>query len=143
MHTRIKVAVIACALSGIFVGVWRELADQRTAVDAADCNVRDALSNCAIVPPLGIPAGDLVFAEPELASAPANDGALAIIRFVPKAEAGDITEFLAANSITMVDGPKLGGMYTVRLPEAGKTKSDLIKRIQVETAIVDFIASVQ
>jgi hypothetical protein len=34
-------------------------------------------------------------------------------------------------------------MYTVRLPETGQKKNDLIKRIAVETAIVDFIAAVQ
>jgi hypothetical protein len=142
MRTGLKVAVIAFALSGISIGVWRGVADQR-AIDAADCNIQDPLSPCAPVPPLGIPAGDLVFTEPELASARVADGALASIRFAPKAEAGDITEFLAANSLRMVDGPKVGGMYTIRLPEAGKTKGDLIKRLQVETAIVDFIAAVQ
>jgi len=31
----------------------------------------------------------------------------------------------------------------VRLPEIGKKKADLIKRIALETAIVDFIATVQ
>src|SRR3981081_3437781 len=116
MRTGLKVAAIACALSGISVGVWRGLADQNAEIDRADCNIQDPLSPCAPEPPLGIPAGDLVFAEPELASARVNDGSLAIIRFAPTAAAGDITEFLAANSITMVDGPKVGGMYTVRLP---------------------------
>jgi hypothetical protein len=125
------------------VGVWRGLADQGSATEQADCNSQDPLAACAPVPPLGIPAGDLVLAEPELASARVGDGALAIIRFVPQATAADITEFLAANSMTMADGPMTGGMYTVRLPESGRTKSDLIKRLQIETAIIDFIASVQ
>jgi hypothetical protein len=43
----------------------------------------------------------------------------------------------------VVDGPKSGEMFTVRLPETGKKKNDLIKRIQLETAIIDFIATVQ
>ncbi len=142
MRTGLKIAAIAFALSGITVGVWRGLGDQR-AIGRADRNIQDPLSPRAPVPPLGIPAGDIAFTEPELASARVNDGALATIRFVPKAAAGDITEFLAANSLRMVDGPKVGGMYTIRLPEAGRTKGDLIKRLQIETAIVDFIAAVQ
>jgi hypothetical protein len=143
MHSRFKIAAIALALTGVSVGVWRGLVEQRAAVVGADCNSADPLSSCAAEPNFGIPAGDLVVAEPELASAPAHDGALAIIRFAPKAAAADITEFLDANSITMVDGPKSDGMYTVRLPQAGKSKSDLIRRLQIETEIVDFIASVQ
>jgi hypothetical protein len=142
MHTRFKIAAAALVLCGIFAIAWRGLADQRATIDSAGCNIADPLSACD-GPKLGIPAGDLVVTEPELASAPPNDGTLAIIRFAPKAIAADITEFLDAYSITMVDGPKSGGMYTVRLPQAGKTKSDLIKRLQIETAIVDFIASVQ
>jgi hypothetical protein len=142
MRTGLKMAAVACALCGVFVGVWRGLAEQKSAIDRADC-IRDPLSACAPEPPLGIPVGDLVYAEPELASAPVNDGTLAIIRFAPKAQAADITEFLAANSLRVVDGPKVGGMYTIRLPEAGKTRGDLIRRLQLETAIVDFIATVE
>jgi hypothetical protein len=134
-------AAVALALSGISVVTWRGLADQRAA--NADCNFADPLSSCADGPKLGIPARDLTGAEPKLASARVNDGTLAVIRFAPKALAADITEFLDAYSITMVDGPKGGGMYTVRLPQAGRTKNDLIKRLQIETAIVDFIAGVQ
>jgi hypothetical protein len=141
MHTRLKIAAVALALSGILVVAWRGLADQRAF--NADCNFADPLSSCADGPKLGIPAGDLVVTEPELASARVNDGTLAVIRFAPQAVAADITEFLDAYSITLVDGPKTGGMYTVRLPQTGKTKNDLIKRLQIETAIVDFIAGVQ
>jgi hypothetical protein len=142
MHTRFKIAAAAFVLCGIFVVAWRGLADQRAAIDNADCNIADPASSCDR-PKLSILAGDLVVTEPELASARVDDGALAVIRFAPTAIAADITEFLDAYSITMVDGPKSGGMYTVRLPQAGKTKSDLIRRLQIETAIVDFIASVQ
>jgi hypothetical protein len=143
MRTGLKVAAVTFALSGISIGVWRGLADTQSENERGDCVIPDPLSACAPTPPLGIPAGDLVFAEPELASAQVDDGRLAIIRFAPKATAGDITEFLTANSVTMADGPKIGDMYTVRLPETGRTKGDLIKRLQLETTIVDFIASVQ
>jgi hypothetical protein len=144
MRTRYKIAVMAFSLSGIAIGVWGGLAVQSTTIDRADCNIHDPLSPCATRPELGIPAGDLlVVGGPELASAGASDDNLAIIRFATKAEAADITAFLVAHKATMVDGPRMGGLYTVRLRETGKAKADLIKQMQAQSAIVDFIATVQ
>jgi hypothetical protein len=144
MRTRYKIAVMALALSGIAIGAWRGLSVQSTIIDRADCNTRDPLGPCAIQPPLGIPAGDLLLiGEPELASAAAGDDNLAIIRFAPKAEAADITAFLMANKASLVDGPRMTGLYTMQLHETGKAKLDLIKRMQAQSAIVDFIATVQ
>ena len=68
---------------------------------------------------------------------------LAIIRFAPKAEAAEITAFLLAHKAALVDGPRMGALYTMQLHETGKAKLDLIKRMQAESAIVDFIATVQ
>jgi hypothetical protein len=79
----------------------------------------------------------------ELASAGVTDGTLAVIRFAPKADAADITKFLLANKASMIDGPKSGGIYTIRLSETGKAKDDLIKRMQTQSTIVEFIATVQ
>jgi hypothetical protein len=81
--------------------------------------------------------------RPEMASADDSDGTLAAIRFVPKAEAAEITRFLAANKASMIDGPIVGGIYTIRLPETGKAKEDHIKQMQAQTAIVEFIATKQ
>jgi hypothetical protein len=144
MRTRYKIAVMALALSGIAIGAWRGLSVQSTIIDRADCSTRDPLGPCATQPPLGIPAGDLLLiGEPELASAAASDDNLAIIRFAPKAEAADITAFLMANKASLVDGPRMTGLYTMQLHETGKAKLDLIKRMQAQSAIVDFIATVQ
>lgn len=143
MRTGLKVAAIVLVVSGVSIGLWRGLAVQESASDQIDCNIQAPLPPCTGQQHFGTPAHDLVITEPELASARANDGTLASIRFAPKAAAADITEFLVANSISLVDGPKSGGMYTVRLPETGRKKADLIKRIAIETAIVDFIANVQ
>ena len=140
MRTRlIAAAAIVLALTGASIGLWR--AGHESAADQIDCNIQAPLPPCAGATEPQI--GDLVINEPKLASARANDGTLASIRFAPKAAAADITEFLVANSISVVDGPKSGGLYIVRLPETGKKKTDLIKRIAVETQIVDFIAAVQ
>jgi hypothetical protein len=144
MRTRFKIAVMAVALSGIAIGAWRGLAIESTTIDRADCNIHDPISSCPARPELGIPAGDLLLVgAPELASAGVGDDNLAIIRFVPKAEAADITAFLVANKATLVDGPRMGGLYTVQLRETGKAKLDLIKQMQAQSAIVDFIATVQ
>ena len=79
----------------------------------------------------------------ELASAGVTDGTLAVVRFAPKADAVDITKFLVANKASLVDGPKNGSIYTIRLPETGQAKDELIKRMQAQTTIVEFIATVQ
>jgi hypothetical protein len=144
MRTRYKIAVMAFSLCGIAIGVWGGLAVESTTIDQADCNIRDPLSRCAAKPEFGIPAGDMVVVgEPELASAITGDDDLAIIRFAPKAEAAEITAFLAANKASLVDGPRMGGLYTLQLRETGKAKIDLIKRMQAQSEIVDFIATVQ
>jgi hypothetical protein len=79
----------------------------------------------------------------ELASAGVTTGTLAVIRFAPHADAGDITRFLAANKASVVDGPKTGAIYSIRLPETGQAKDDLIKRMQAQSAIVELISPVQ
>jgi hypothetical protein len=147
MRFRLKIVAGVFALGAIATAMWQGFVRHEVA-SPVDCNIQAPLPGCAGEPQFDIRAHDVAMANfgpapPALASAPANDGTLASIRFVPTAAAADITEFLVANSITLVDGPKSGGMYTVRLPETGKKKNELIKRIAIETAIVDFIATVQ
>jgi hypothetical protein len=77
-----------------------------------------------------------------LASAGESDGTLAGIRFVRKAEAGQIADFLLANKASMIDGPVSGGMYTIRLPETGKAKEDHIKQM-AQSTIVELVAPKQ
>jgi hypothetical protein len=144
MRIRYKIAIIAFSLSCITIGVWRGSAVQSTSVNPADCNADDLLSRCAARPELGIPSGDLpVVAGPELASAGVSDDNLAIIRFTSTAEAAAITEFLMVNNASLIDGPRIGGLYTIQLRYTDKAKVDHIKRMQAQSAIVDFIAAVQ
>jgi hypothetical protein len=79
----------------------------------------------------------------ELASTGVTEGSLAVIRFAADANAGDITRFLVANKASLVDGPKTGAIYTIRLPETGRAKDDLIKRMQAQSTIVELISPVQ
>ena len=143
MHTRYKIAAVTLSVLFISVGLWRGLAVQSPVDDQIDCNTHDPLSPCAIQQQSGIPSGDIVTSEPELASAGVADGSLAVIRFAPKAAAADIAKFLADNKALVIDGPKSGEMYTIRLPETGQAKNDIIKRMQAQSTIVEFIATVQ
>jgi hypothetical protein len=79
----------------------------------------------------------------ELASAGGADASLAIIRFAPNADAIDITKFFELNKASVIEGPKSGGIYTIRLPVTGEEKIELIKRMQGQPAIVEFLATVQ
>jgi hypothetical protein len=93
-------------------------------------------------------AGTEVASEPtvssaELASADVSDGTLAAIRFAPKADVANITNFLVANKASIVDGPKSGGVYMIRLPATGQAKDDLISRMNAQTAIVEFVTTVR
>ena len=46
-----------------------------------------------------------------------TDRSSAAIRFTPTATAADITRFLDVNKATVVQGPKRGGLYEIRLSD--------------------------
>lgn len=71
---------------------------------------------------------------------------LAYVRFAPHATATDITKFLDAHKAVMVDGPKKGGMFSIRLPASGMSKPEiakLVQQMQAESRVVEFIAAKQ
>jgi hypothetical protein len=49
------------------------------------------------------------------ADKPAETGSFAFVRFAPDASAGDIAALLDANKVSIVDGPRPGGLYRVRI----------------------------
>jgi hypothetical protein len=75
-----------------------------------------------------------------------SDGSFAMVRFAAQATAADITNFLGAHKASMVEGPKPGGLYKVKLTDS-KLPADevgkIIKQMQEESKIVSFIAVVQ
>jgi anti-sigma factor RsiW len=81
----------------------------------------------------------------ETASAPGStnaQGAFALVRFAPQASAADITAFLGANKMSIVDGPSGGGLYRIRVAPSALPKTelaDIIKRLQ-DDKVVGFIA---
>lgn len=54
--------------------------------------------------------------------ASAAKGTFALVAFQPAAPAGTLSAFLAENKITIVEGPKAGGVFRVRLSDSVLTK---------------------
>jgi anti-sigma factor RsiW len=82
----------------------------------------------------------------ETASATTNvagDGAYALIRFQPQANAADITKFLETNKLSIESGPSAGGLYQVRVAATKLPPTDIariVKNLQ-EDKVVGFIAT--
>ena len=69
----------------------------------------------------------------ETASAPTNvegDGAYALIRFQPQANAADITKFLETNKLSIAGGPSAGGLYRVRIAETKLPQTDIARIVK-------------
>jgi hypothetical protein len=73
----------------------------------------------------------------------ASDGAYVLIRFQPQASATDIASFLAANKLSIVEGPLGGGLYRVRASASKLAKPELagiVKKLQ-DNKVIGFIAA--
>jgi hypothetical protein len=69
-----------------------------------------------------------------------------MVRFAPSATANDINTFLNAHKAAIIEGPKAGGMYRVRLAVPALPKEQLdrvIREMKGETNVVSFIAVVE
>ncbi len=80
---------------------------------------------------------------PQLASYE-NGSQFAVVRFAPHASLADVTRFLDINHAAVVNGPKKGGLYEIRLsisPMSDDEFSRVIQRMKAESRIVEFIAT--
>jgi hypothetical protein len=78
------------------------------------------------------------------AEAPVATGTFALARFAPGATAAAISTFLEANQASIVDGPRPGGLYRLRiadkaLPQGERDKA--ITKLAAETSIIGFVAA--
>jgi anti-sigma-K factor RskA len=76
----------------------------------------------------------------ERAGAP---GSYALVGFSPQASAADITKFLESHKASIVDGPRAGGLYRVRIGEGILSRDELagiVARMQQQGAVVRFAA---
>lgn len=72
--------------------------------------------------------------------------AYALIRFQAQASAGDVARVLEANKVSIVDGPKPGGLYRIRLADHVLTEDELgrlLAALQAESGVVGFVAKSQ
>jgi hypothetical protein len=66
------------------------------------------------------------------------EGATAFVRFSPQSTAAEITRFLQANKV-LLDGPKLEGLYQIRVVAGEKSKEELariVKQMQQDKLII-------
>lgn len=80
-------------------------------------------------------------AEPVPAPAAAMTGSFALMSFAPQATIAQITSFLGANQLTMVDGPRAGGFYRVRVAPSALPKDEVSRittRLQSQNDLVRF-----
>lgn len=80
----------------------------------------------------------------ETVSAPAPE---AVIRFAPAASAATITKFLQTYNATVIDGPRAGGLFRIRIASGngapGEPIGDIVKKMQADSAVVGFAAVAQ
>lgn len=80
--------------------------------------------------------------SPQLASYD-NGTQLAVVRFTSNATLTDVTNFLNVNNAAVVHGPRMGGLYDIRLNRSPMSEAEfarLIQRLKAESRIVEFIA---
>jgi anti-sigma-K factor RskA len=68
-----------------------------------------------------------------------GEGAFALVRFSPLSTAADITRFLEANKTAVVEGPKAGGLYRLRVVAGEQSKDELariVRQMQQEKLII-------
>jgi hypothetical protein len=70
-------------------------------------------------------------------------GSYALVGFVPQASAEDVTKFLETYKASLVDGPRAGGLYRIRIGEGALSRdrlADIVGRMQQESAVIRFAA---
>ena len=78
--------------------------------------------------------------------AASGQGSFALVRFNPTASAADITRFFDAHKASVVEGPRVGGLYRIRVSAAALPKDELaqlIARMAENRNVVAFIVPSQ
>ncbi|MEI8144983.1 MAG: hypothetical protein WCH83_05930 [Alphaproteobacteria bacterium] len=70
------------------------------------------------------------------------EGTFALVGFAPTANAQDISALLQANGATIVDGPRAGGLYRVRIGARGLSQPEIdriLGQFRTQTGVVRFV----
>ena len=78
-----------------------------------------------------------------LASKSDPTGSFALVAFRPQATAAEVTKFLEANRLAVVDGPRANGLYRVRLSVPRDQVAQIAAQLAKESGTVAFIAPEQ
>ena len=91
-------------------------------------------------------SGKLEMASYEGTAATEAPATYALIRFQPQASAAEVTRVLAAGKVSIVAGPKPGGLYRIRLSDEALGDDEVARRLavlQAESTVVGFVAKAQ
>ena len=72
-----------------------------------------------------------------------SQGSFALVAFQPAAPTGTLSAFLDGNKFAIVDGPKTGGIYRIRLSDAALAAADLdaaIAKLKARADLISFAA---
>jgi anti-sigma-K factor RskA len=128
------------AVAGWFTGWMASFSPRTLAVAASVATLAIALQAFMLLGILTKPqGGDQIAALDETSH---GHGTFAMVRFARQASAGEITKFLENYQATLVDGPKAGGLYRVKIAMTSLAKEELVRvvrRMQQER-VVEFAA---
>ena len=71
-----------------------------------------------------------------------DQGAYVLVRFAPAATAADITKFLETNKAVVVEGPRGGGLFRLRVAETSLPKEEfgrIVTRMQADRKLISFV----
>jgi hypothetical protein len=77
--------------------------------------------------------------EPAPAPRAAQAGSYVLVRFAPTASASDITQFLDANKASIVDGPRPGGLYRLRVAAGSQDEFGRIVAAMQSSKLIGFV----
>ena len=92
-----------------------------------------------------VPTAYKTASSPTRSLAPVT-GSYALIGFTQQASAADVTKFLDDHKASIVEGPKPGGLYRIRVSTTVLSKRELtaiVKQMQDDSKIVRFVAATE
>jgi anti-sigma factor RsiW len=80
---------------------------------------------------------------PEDGTATAIEGSFAMVAFMPEAKVADLARLLESAHLRVVDGPRAGGFFKVRIGPKDMPKADrdaILAKLQAEKTVIRFVA---
>jgi hypothetical protein len=112
----------ARTIAGRFTSFIASFSPRTLAVAASVAVLAIGLQAFALLGLLSKPQG---FSQSAATSETQGHGAFAMVRFTRQANAGEITRFLEDYQATLVDGPKPGGLYRIKVAAKSLAKGEL------------------